>query len=344
MSFDLPPQIRAALDRLAEGRPRAELARRAAALSEGYRAGGGSAAIAADDDALAYALARLPATYAATAAALAALEQAWPAFAPDSSLDVGAGPATATLAAAERFFSLRRADLVDRNPRLRELAGALIAASGRPALAEASYELGDAVAALAKMPAADLVLAGYVIGELPPAGLAAVADALWARTRGALVVVEPGTPAGFSRIAALRARLIAAGAHVAAPCPHAFACPIVAPDWCHFARRLARSRDHRLVKGAEVPFEDEKFAYVALTRLVPARGDAPSRRDAPLQSDARVLAPPQVTKIAVGAKLCTAEGTIATASAPHRDKAAYKAAKGWRWGDAVTRPAKPRGE
>ena len=43
-------------------------------------------------------------------------------------------------------------------------------------------------------------------------------------------------------------------------------CPLAAPDWCHFTQRLQRSRAHKQVKGAEVPFEDEKFAYVALTR------------------------------------------------------------------------------
>ena len=100
---------------------------------------------------------------------------------------------------------------------------------------------------------------------------------------------------GSCRYASL---LVAAGAHVAAPCPHERACPLVAPDWCHFAQRLPRSRDHLQVKGASVPFEDEKFSYVVLSRAQP-RG-----------IDARVLAPPKVTKSAVTAKLCTAQGVV----------------------------------
>jgi ribosomal protein RSM22 (predicted rRNA methylase) len=130
------------------------------------------------------------------------------------------------------------------------------------------------------------------------------------------------------RIRALRAHLVAQGAHVVCPCPHDAACPIVAPDWCHFSQRLNRSRDHRQVKGASLPFEDEKFSYVVLAR------------DAPVRIDARVLAHPAVTKGAVTAKLCLAEG-IVTETTARRDRAAYRLRKTWRWGDAVTRPAKP---
>ena len=80
-----------------------------------------------------------------------------------------------------------------------------------------------------------------------------------------LIAVEPGNPAGWSRILQVRERLIALGAHIAAPCPHAFACPVVAPDWCH-SRRVARSRMHRRIKFADVPWEDEKFIYLAASR------------------------------------------------------------------------------
>src|SRR4029453_11187949 len=110
--------------------------------------------------------------------------------------------------------------------------------------------------------------------------------------------VEPGTPAGYARIIALRERLIALGAHVAAPCPHDGECPLVAPDWCHFTQRLPRSQAHRQIKAAELAFEDEKFAYVALTRAAVARRPA------------RVLAQPEVGKVEVTAKLCTPGGLV----------------------------------
>ena len=146
---------------------------------------------------------------------------------------------------------------------------------------------------------------------------------MWAKTRDTLLIVEPGTPAGYGRIIALREQLIASGAHVAAPCPHDGKCPLTAPDWCHFAQRLPRSRAHKQIKGAELPFEDEKFSYVALTR-------------APVASHpARVLAQPVVSKVEVTAKLCTPDG-LAIAKVPRRAKADYARARRWRWGDAVT--------
>ena len=67
---------------------------------------------------------------------------------------------------------------------------------------------------------ADLVIASYLIGEVGEAERRTLAERLWAKARDTLLVVEPGTPAGYERIIELRAQLIAAGAHVAAPCPH----------------------------------------------------------------------------------------------------------------------------
>ena len=145
---------------------------------------------------------------------------------------------------------------------------------------------------------------------------------MWAKTRDSLLIVEPGTPAGYGRIIAARQQLIASGAHVAAPCPHDGKCPLQPPDWCHFTQRLPRSRAHKQIKEADVPFEDEKFSYVALTRSPIARRPA------------RVLAQPVVGKVEVTAKLCTPEGLV-IARVPRRAKADYARARRWRWGDAV---------
>jgi ribosomal protein RSM22 (predicted rRNA methylase) len=317
---DLPAELKAALDARLQGLSRNDAAERASLISQTYRDGGGSSAIRSEADALAYALARMPATYAAMSASLNALHEIRPDFAPTSLLDVGAGPGTATWAAAAAFPSLTSLALLDSNSALRALA--LDLAGDRTRLRKITYQLGEARAALADSEAVDLVIASYMIGEIGDAERTALAELMWAKTRDTLLIVEPGTPAGYGRIIALRRQLIAAGANVAAPCPHDRECPLPAPDWCHFTQRLPRSRAHKQLKSAELPSEDEKFSYVALTRAPPARHPA------------RVIAQPVVTKVAVTARLCTDQG-ILNASTTRRQKAAYQRFKKIAWGDAI---------
>ncbi len=328
ISPDLPLDLKAALERLGHGVSRTAIAERAAALSRHYRAGGGSDPIDTEADVIAYAFARLPATYAAAVAVFNAMGETLPSFQPRSMLDVGAGPGTAAFAAAQAFETLDDVRLVDVNKALRNLALTLMAEADSRALRQVvqtqSYQQGDALRLLANAEPADLVTASYMAGEIAVGELSRFTQRLWAATAGALVIIAPGTPEGFGRVLSMRAELIAAGAHVAAPCPHARECPLRPPDWCHFAQRLPRSRDHLRVKGAEVPFEDEKFFYVVLSR------------GKPQLVDARVLAPPKISKSAVIAKLCT-DGGVVTDTVGRRDPEAYRRRKSWRWGDSVSR-------
>src|SRR5882672_6459380 len=141
-SPDLPAELKSALDAKLEGVSRNDAAGRAASISQTYREGGGSGAIKSETDALAYALARMPATYAAVVASLNAFREIRPDFSPKSLLDVGAGPGTASWAAAEAFSSLQDFTLLDANDALRKLALDLVSESFR--LREIHYERGEA--------------------------------------------------------------------------------------------------------------------------------------------------------------------------------------------------------
>ena len=147
----------------------------------------------------------MPATYAAVTASLNALAEITPDFAPKSLLDVGAGPGTASWAAAEAFSSLTAFTLLDANGALRALALDLASDSAR--LRGMTYRQGEARAELAEAEAADLVVASYMIGEISEGERTALAELMWAKTRDTLLVVEPGTPAGYARILALRAAI-----------------------------------------------------------------------------------------------------------------------------------------
>jgi ribosomal protein RSM22 (predicted rRNA methylase) len=326
LSPDLPLDLKARLDKLAHRVSRNAIAERAAAQSQIYRAGGGSRAITTSDDALAYAFARMPATYAATTAVLNAARDMLPAFQPSTMLDVGAGPGTAAFAAVEAFETLADIRLIDANASLRSLSLNLMAEAASETLRQVvrrqSYRHGDALVLLAEADPADLVVASYAAGEIAADELLRFTQLLWGATAGALAIIVPGTPEGYQRILQMRGELIVAGAHVTAPCPHERLCPLRPPDWCHFAQRLPRSRDHLRIKGAEAPFEDEKFSYVVVSRGKPQ----------PLA--ARVLAPPKTAKSAIMTKLCT-DGGVVTDTAARRDADAYRRRKSWRWGDSV---------
>ncbi|MBN9051312.1 MAG: SAM-dependent methyltransferase [Rhizobiales bacterium] len=329
MRADLPAELTAALARESHGLSRSDAARRADVMSQTYRGGGGSAVIADPRDALAYALVRMPATFAAVAACLDAVAAARPDFAPQSLIDAGAGPGTATWAARAAFSTLQTLSMLDANPALRDLAQRLAAAS--PVMRDATYRLGDAATGLGALAAADLTVASYVIAELDAPAAARLVERLWEKTAGVLLLVEPGTPDGTRRVLAARAHLIAAGAHVLAPCPHAAPCPMAEPAWCHFAQRLARSRDHLRIKQADVPYEDEKFSYLAVSRQ-PA-----------VTRDSWVVATPRLSKAAVALRLCTPAGQLAEVAVPRRDKPAYAAARRLRWGDTTTAGLTPNG-
>lgn len=313
----LPGSLRGALDRLMVGMARGTLSDRAASISAHYRSDGGSRDVVRHaDDALAYAVARMPATFAAVTAALSRLVTAKPDFVPDSLLDLCCGPGTASFAAAEAFPSLAHARLVDSNAKLLALARGLAPES---ALRETQFVERDATG-LRPEPA-DLVTISYALVELDEAQAVELARRAFAAAQ-VLVLVEPGSQNGFARLRAARAALVAEGAHVWAPCPHDLACPMPDGDWCHFVQRLPRSRDHMALKNAHVPYEDEKFSYCIL-----AHEPAGPR-------GARILRPPVVAKHAVSLSLCTAEG-LAAREVPKRSGAAYKSAKKAEWGDAV---------
>ena len=270
---------------------------------------------------LAYIFSRLPATYAVAAAVFATLREAAPDFTPQSLVDIGAGPGTASWAAVETWPALAHVTMTDSNAAFRVIAKALAVGSDHAALMSATFIAGDVQASAS--PRAELVAASFVLAEISQANLRHVIAQLWAAASEVLVLIEPGTPAGFARIRAARAFLIEQGAGVLAPCTHAHACPIHEPDWCHFSQRLPRSRDHLKVKGASVPFEDERYSYIVAARH---GGQLPNR--------SRIIAPPVESKSGITLPLCDAGG-LHQAFVARRNREVYALLRKAKWGDSI---------
>ena len=317
--MELPPPLRRAVDQIFNDVAPRDIAEATAILSRRYREEARGIHVASDRAALAYLAARLPATYAAVRASFAAVCRERPDFSPATALDVGAGPGTALWAAADCWPNLADALLVEASPVFQAYGERLSAALRLPNM---TWSISDATEGVDSAPR-DLVMLAYVLGELAPESRLKLLGQLWQLTANMLVIAEPGTPSGWQRILAARDDLIGRGAHLVAPCPHARACPLQAPDWCHFAQRVARSRLHRKVKHAEVPWEDEKFIYLALSRT-------PSG-----VTRSRVIAPPRKGSGRVTLKLCRPDGSAATQLLSRRDGDLYKQASRLAWGGSI---------
>jgi ribosomal protein RSM22 (predicted rRNA methylase) len=319
-----PPALLAALDALADTVDPRRVAREAERLQQRYRtpgAGLSGASPLTADQAAAYAIYRMPATYAAVRAALAELQAADPTFAPTSLLDVGGGPGAAAWATCEAFEMITSVTVVERDPAMATVGRRLAALSPYAGLRDAAWLAAD-VTAPDTLPAADVATASYALGELVSVARHGVVDRLLVAA-GTIVVVEPGTPAGFGTVHEVRTQLIAAGRTIAAPCPHDARCPMADTpgDWCHVATRLTRSSAHRRAKGGTLGYEDEKLSYVAATSL---RAD---------QTDARVLRHPQIRSGHVRLRLCTRDDGLQDVTVSRRQGPAYKAARDVAWGD-----------
>jgi len=295
-------------------------------LMDAYRSGEVPAApvLASGRDAAAYAAYRMPATVAATAAAFAQMRRALPGWLPASALDFGAGTGGASWAVASGASGGGPAlTLLEQSAEAIRLGKAILAASQSPALHAASWRSWRLDAG--PVPdGADLAVAAYVLGELTEQQQDRLTG-LAMRSAPAVLLVEPGTPAGHRRILAARARLLAAGYEIAAPCPHELDCPLAASgDWCHFAARVHRSGLHRRAKSAELSYEDEKFSYVAARRPAAGPADLPG---------GRVVRRPQQRKNLVLLDLCTAQGRSVQLAVGKSKGEQYRRARKTDWGD-----------
>jgi ribosomal protein RSM22 (predicted rRNA methylase) len=317
----MPSSLRDCIDDALVGTTTAALTRNVERLIDTYRSGNTpiTPILASADDVLAYAAYRMPATYAVVRAALLQLQHGVPELQPRTLVDLGAGTGAVGWAAADVWPTLTDVTLFEQSAAAIALGQRIMRSSSSVLLEGAAWRqwrLSEV-----DVERADVAKAAYVLGELTSQQQAVLVGLLMA-SAPTVVVIEPGTPAGFARIIRARTALIDGGFAIAAPCPHEFTCPMLERrDWCHFAERLDRSRIHRSVKAGELSYEDEKYSYVAAVR-------GPVHRPA-----SRILRHPQLRKGLVSLELCTAAGAAADELISKSQGALYRAARNARWGD-----------
>ncbi|MGI5407880.1 small ribosomal subunit Rsm22 family protein [Streptomyces chartreusis] len=323
MNAPVPPSaetLRSALATLLDDLPPRQAAQAVDRLIANYRGATPTDAPILRDraDVAAYAAYRMPATFEAVHSALEAFARTVPDWTPATHTDVGGGTGAATWAVSTTWPGERDVTVLDwAEPALaigREIAAA------DPTLDKARWQRTRIDSTLTLDPT-DLVTVSYVLNELTARDRATLLDTVASAAR-TVVIVEPGTPDGYTRVIEARDRLVAAGFRIAAPCPHSAACPIVpGTDWCHFSARVSRSSLHRRIKGGSLAYEDEKFSYVAATRL-PAT-----------PAPARVVRKPQIRKGQVLLDLCETDPSLRRTTITKRHGDLYKAARDTEWGD-----------
>lgn len=318
----LPDDLRAAVENETGKVDRRTLARSVAELTQSYKSGVCSApAIRSDVHRAAYLATRLPATYAACHHVMTEIQRLAPQPPVASMLDLGAGPGTALWAAAQIFPTLAQATQLESDGQMVKLGRRLAEGSTHPALRDAQWQAAD-LSRPGKHDRHDLVVISYVLGELEATHAQALVAEAWRSTAQFLVIIEPGTPRGFSVVIAARTALIAAGAPVLAPCPNCLPCPMAAAgDWCHFSERIERTSLHRQLKGGALAYEDEKFSYLVASRHALSPGSA------------RIVRHPRTHPGHVQLTLCS-DGHIEHRTVTRSQKEEYKLARRAKWGDA----------
>lgn len=136
-----------------------------------------------------------------------------------------------------------------------------------------------------------------------------------------VLIIEPGTPAGYKRVLAYREALLNDGAYMVGPCPHANDCPLSGGDWCHFSERISRSKEHKYIKKSSMGYEDEKYSYLLV-----------SKKEHPLFE--RILREPQKNKQGIRFKICGFTG-LREQDFPKRSKEVFTKVKKLGWGDTI---------
>lgn len=317
--MELPISCRTALEELiaSSSCTTAALRDAAAQMTRSYKedSGHGSRLVTSRTAVLAYAAVRMPATYGAVHTALS---QTLATLCPDdigrltTVLDLGAGCGTATLAASDCLHEHIQITAVEREDEMRAVGQRLTSDCSVTWVRDDALDYVRRLAEGGKT--FDIVISSYMTNEMSDTARASLFALLWQITSGILLLVEPGTKVGSAILRDAAKQYRAVGAAVCAPCPAVGSCPIGEDDWCHFTCRIARSKLHKTLKDGDVPYEDEKFSYLALTRL--AHTNAPHR----------ILRHPQKDPGRITLTLCSENG-CSTRIVTKRNKAAFTAAR-----------------
>ena len=281
----LPRPLLLALEEIIQNETILDLKKSASFISEKYRNSvrDGRHLVINKKEVLSYALTRMPATF----EVISTVFKQIPNIKCQTLIDVGAGTGTGAYSALSGGY-VNKVICLERENEMRRF-GENLTKDIYPNIDWLAFDL--AVQDINQK--ADIVLASYVLNELAPSKRISAIEKMWNATQKFLILIDNGTPSAFEMMKKIRTYLIKKGAFMLAPCTHASDCM---NKWCHFSIRVQRTKIHRILKGGEAPFEDEKFCYLIFSKV------------AVENPQERILRHPQIEKGKITLQVCSPEG------------------------------------
>lgn len=316
----IPDLLENAIEKEIEGIKINELKELAQNLSDRYmnEKRTGQTLLSKEKEAMAYSIMRMPATFGAVTVALRNTLDIANTCNINTVLDIGAGTGAATWAINE-LTNPKEITCIERENAMRKVGQTLMKYNTE---LENVQWIDEDITNSKELKNADLVVASYIINELKQEERKRVIQKLLQLESKIILIIEPGTPEGFANIKEIQKIALENEAYIIAPCTSQEKCKLPENDWCHTAVRIERSKIHRILKSGEVPYEDEKFSYIAISKE--NLGTAESR----------VLRHPIIETGKITLKLCT-KGNIEQRIITKKEKEKFKTAKKKKCGDSL---------
>ena len=275
----------------------------------------GKTLLSKDSEAIAYSIMRMPATYGAVTMALKHTLEISGLNKFNTVLDIGAGTGAGEWALSN-LIEFEKIICLERENAMRKLGQNLL--KNNPNFQK--IEWIDEDITKDELPDADIIIVSYVINELAPEERKKVIEKILNIDSKIVLIIEPGTPEGFENIKQIRQIAVDNGKFIIAPCTSCKECKLPQNDWCHATVRVERTKIHKLLKSADLPYEDEKFSYIAISK------------DKYEMAKSRILRHPIIEPGKITLKLCT-NGNIEEKIITKKDKENFKIAKKKKCGD-----------
>lgn len=272
--------------------------------------------------AIAYLLYRMPATANVISKILNELKSDFPDFNPEDILDIGSGPGVSLLPISIIFEDTGSITLVEEMKTMADLGKKIT--DKIPGINGKVRWINFSFNKISEERKYDLVLASYMLNELDETETEEFIRKIDRITGDIAVVIVPGTPEFFRQLLYFRKSALDLGFNILSPCTFTGKCHMEQADnWCHFSERIQRTSILRKIKDGELPYEDEKYSYIVLSKnRHPSEGK-------------RIIRHPLIRKGLTEVMTCDINGIEETKVTKSKNAGLYKLLKKAGWGDRI---------